>query len=65
MIRTVWTTNFDGLMVKACHQNNVTPIEITLESQDRIYRKETINELLCVALHGDYKYGELTGGFYV
>lgn len=59
MVRTVWTTNFDGLMVKACHQNNVTPIEITLESQDRIYRKETNNELLCVALHGDYKYGPL------
>ncbi|EMS72563.1 SIR2 family protein [Ruminiclostridium cellobioparum] len=59
MIRTVWTTNFDGLMVKACHQNNITPIEITLESQDRIYRKETKNELLCVALHGDYKYGPL------
>lgn len=59
MVKTVWTTNFDGLMVKACHQNNVTPIEITLESQDRIYRKETNNELLCVALHGDYKYGPL------
>lgn len=59
MIKTVWTTNFDGLMVKVCHQNNVTPIEITLESQDRIYRKESDNELLCVALHGDYKYGPL------
>lgn len=59
MVKTVWTTNFDGLMVKACHQNNVTPIEITLESQDRIYRKETNKELLCVALHGDYKYGPL------
>lgn len=59
MIKTVWTTNFDGLMVKACHQNNVTPIEITLESQDRIYRKESDNELLCVTLHGDYKYGPL------
>lgn len=59
MVKTVWTTNFDGLLVKACHQNNVTPIEITLESQDRIYRKETNSELLCVSLHGDYKYGPL------
>ena len=38
---------------------NITPIEITLESQDRIYRKESNDELLCVALHGDYKYGPL------
>jgi hypothetical protein len=50
MVKTVFTTNFDGLMVKACHQNNVTPIEITLESQDRIYRKESNDELLCVIL---------------
>lgn len=59
MVKTVWTTNFDGLMVKACHQNNVTPIEITLESQDRVYRKDASNELLCISLHGDYKYGPL------
>jgi len=59
MVKTIWTTNFDGLMVKACYQNNVTPIEITLESQDRIYRNEAKDELLCVTLHGDYKYGPL------
>lgn len=59
MIKTVWTTNFDGLVVKTAHQHELTPIEITLESQDRIYRNEVEKELLCISLHGDYKYGEL------
>lgn len=59
IIMSVWTTNFDGLMTKCANQYEVTPIEITLESVDRIYRNETANELLCIALHGDYKYGEL------
>lgn len=35
------------------------PIEVTLESQDRIFRNDTDKELLCIALHGDYKYGPL------
>jgi hypothetical protein len=59
VLKSVWTTNFDGLMVKACHQMNLTPIEITLDSVDRINRNLTKNEILSIALHGDYKYGEL------
>jgi hypothetical protein len=59
MVKSVWTTNFDGLMVKACYQNNLTPIEVTLESQERLYRSDTDKELLCISLHGDYKYGPL------
>ncbi|MCY9669555.1 SIR2 family protein [Paenibacillus alginolyticus] len=59
MVRSVWTTNFDGLMVKAAYLNNLTPIEITLESQDRIFRSSNAKELLCISLHGDYKYGDL------
>lgn len=58
-VRSIWTTNFDGLSLKVAHQYNVTPIEVTLESQQRIYRAETNKELLCIALHGDYKYGPL------
>lgn len=58
-IKSVWTTNFDGLSLKAAHQYNLTPIEITLESQDRIHRNDVDKELLCIALHGDYKYGAL------
>lgn len=58
-IKSVWSTNFDGLTVKSAHQYNLVPIEITLESQERIYRNDVDKELLCIALHGDYKYGAL------
>lgn len=58
-IRSVWTTNFDGIMLKMAHHYDITPIEITLETEKRIYRTDTQKELLCIALHGDYKYGEL------
>ena len=56
IVKSIWSTNFDGLVVKAAHQMNLTPIEITLDSAERIYRNESKNELLYVALHGDYKY---------
>lgn len=59
IIKSVWTTNFDGLIIKAAHKYQLVPIEVTLESQDRIYRTDANKELLCIALHGDYKYGPL------
>lgn len=58
-LKSIWTTNFDGFMLKCAHQYKVTPIEVTLESVDRIYRNDVSGELLCVAIHGDYKYGKL------
>ncbi len=58
-IKSIWTTNFDGLSLKAAHQYSLTPVEVTLESQERIYRSDVDKELLCVSLHGDYKYGPL------
>lgn len=58
-IKSIWTTNFDGLSVKIAHQYNLIPVEVTLESQERIHRGDVDRELLCVALHGDYKYGAL------
>ena len=59
MVRTVFTTNFDGLVVKSAHQMGITPIEVTLDTTDRIHRPASRNELLCVSLHGDFKYGPL------
>ena len=60
IIKSVWTTNFDGLMTKCAHQYTpLIPIEITAQTSDRIYRGDVSGELLCVALHGDYKYGDL------
>jgi len=57
MLRSVFTTNLDGLIVKSAYQSGITPIEVTLESSDRIFRPSSKNELLSVALHGDFKYG--------
>lgn len=58
-VKSIWTTNFDGFSVKTAHQYDLVPIEITLESQARIYRTDVVKEILCIALHGDYKYGKL------
>jgi len=59
IVKSVWTTNFDGLIINAAHKNNITPIEITLDTQNRLYRTISNKELICVSLHGDYKYGPL------
>ncbi|SHG78228.1 hypothetical protein SAMN04488109_1810 [Chryseolinea serpens] len=59
IVKAVWTLNFDGLCVKAAHQANLTPIEITLDSVERIFRSQSRKELLSIALHGDFKYGAL------
>lgn len=58
-VKYVWTTNFDGMMQKCAHQYTpLIPIEITAETSNRI-RLATGNELFCIELHGDYKYGKL------
>lgn len=60
IIKSVWTTNFDGLMIKCAHKyNSLIPIEITAETSERLYRNRASKELMCIELHGDYKYGSL------
>ena len=59
IFRSVWTTNFDSLILNAAYKHNLSPIEVTLESEDRLYRTASSRELLCIALHGDYKYGPM------
>lgn len=59
IIKSVWTTNFDGLIVRSAHQNGLTPIEINLDNVERIYRNQSNKELLVIALHGDYKFSSL------
>ncbi len=59
VLKSVWTTNFDGLVERAAHQANITPINVNLDNPERIHRTENSQELLYVALHGDYKYSEL------
>ena len=59
LFRLVWTTNFDGLMPRALAETPVTPVEIGLDSTNRIVRTNRAGELSCVALHGDYRYDAL------
>lgn len=59
IIKSIWSTNFDGLVERAAQQANITPITINLDCVDRIYRTESSNELLYIALHGDYKFSTL------
>ncbi|KAA6336789.1 hypothetical protein EZS27_015088 [termite gut metagenome] len=59
IVKAVWSTNFDGLTTKAAFQNNLTPIEVTLDNAENIFRNQSTKELLTIALHGDYKYSTL------
>ncbi|WP_416040525.1 SIR2 family protein [Acinetobacter lactucae] len=59
IIKTVWTTNFDGLVARACHSKDVVCIEVGLDNTHRITRQHSEGELRVVSLHGDYRYDEL------
>ena len=60
VIRSVWTTNFDCLVARACAATSVTPIEIGIDCQRRLFRQPSNTELVCVSLHGDYRYDPLS-----
>jgi len=59
LIRSVWSTNFDGLPSRAASGFSLTPIEVGIDTQGRLLRQAGKGELLCVSLHGDYRYDEL------
>jgi hypothetical protein len=59
LIQSVWTTNFDDLGLNAARAANLLPIDITLDTIDRIVRPQNKAELPYIKLHGDYKYGPL------
>jgi hypothetical protein len=56
---SVWTTNFDGLVAKAAAGTSLVPIEVGIDCACRAVRLPTRGELLCVSLHGDYRYDRL------
>lgn len=56
LVRSVWTTNFDRLTVRASADFDLTPIEVGIDCQDRLPRVPSKGELLCISLHGDYRY---------
>ena len=60
IIQSVWTTNFDGLTAKAAANSKaLSAIEVGVDCQERLPRKPKKNELICVSLHGDYRYDQL------
>lgn len=59
IIKSVWTTNFDGLVERAAQSMNITPLAVNLDNYAQVYNQISNNEILCVALHGDYKFSTL------
>ena len=61
LIRSVWSTNFDSLVARAAATFSLTPVEVSIDSQRRLTRPRPLSqgELLCVSLHGDYRYDAL------
>ncbi len=58
-VRTVWTTNFDGLIGRACAAANLVCVEVGIDSVQRVTRQHVQGELRVVSLHGDYRYDNL------
>lgn len=60
MLDSVWTTNFDDLVMNSCVLGGVQGIEIALDTVARInQRTQNRTELPIIKLHGDFKYGDL------
>ncbi|MGE9313386.1 SIR2 family protein [Niabella sp. CJ426] len=59
IVKSVWTTNFDSLTIRSAYQNSLTPIEVTLDNAEGVFRNQSSKELLAIALHGDYKFTTL------
>jgi hypothetical protein len=59
LVRSVWSTNFDGLPSRAAASFGPMPFEVGIDTQSRLARPANAGELLCVSLHGDYRYDEL------
>ncbi|GGX22931.1 SIR2 family protein [Aquimarina muelleri] len=60
ILDSVWTTNFDDLLMNSCVLGGIQGLEISLGTVDRInQRTQSRNELPIIKLHGDFKYGDL------
>jgi len=59
LTKTILTTNFDRLIMKASQSANIECREITSESADQIALPMHKKFFQCIALHGDYRYSRL------
>lgn len=60
IVGAIWTTNFDSLAMRAATAIGVPVIEVGRDSKERIDRVISTDELLHVAMHGDYRYDQLS-----
>ncbi len=58
LVRSVWSPNFDGLMARTAGAYKLSPIEVGIDTQHHL-RAVKKGEVLCVSLHGDYRYDKL------
>lgn len=58
-LHSVWTTNFDQLVIKAASSFNVSVLEVSRDSISRLSQPIYDGDLLHVSLHGDYRYDSL------
>ena len=59
VVESIWTTNFDGLTVRAAADFDLTVVEVTLDAPGQVSRPRRAGELVHVALHGDFRYDTL------
>ena len=59
LFQNIWTTNFDGLVARTAVEFNLTPVEVGFDCKERVFRQPAQNEIVCVSLHGDYRYDPL------
>lgn len=59
LVRSVWTTNFDGLVARAGAAANLVCVEVGTDTKHRVERPQSKDELRVVSMHGDYRYDAL------
>jgi hypothetical protein len=59
LVRSVWSPNFDHMAARTAANFKLSPIEVGIDTQNRANRAPSKGELLCVSMHGDYRYDQL------
>lgn len=59
LARAVWSPNFDNLSARAAANYQLTAFEVGIDNQQRLGHQRRTGELMCVSMHGDYRYDEL------
>ena len=59
LVRSVWTTNFDGLLARAAAAADLVCIEVGIDTAHRAERPQSQRELRVISMHGDYRYDSL------